>query len=265
MQAAVDLVQPWRKSFPICRPPTPFDTEDAKRFAVEFPEGCDSIDAGDGYTLGDVVRGTHEGGLAAGAPVIGGTAATIARKTRDRDKRRKLLAATLLRYIQSDTLKEQLRAAGNGEQMWREYTRVERIGIVSESQAEDMKEAIRGLTILGTVGFTERSVQSFSAHIGADNNKIYPAASRFSEHDLARIVLKALIGTGQLTVANEALTEYNCAPASRRFLQATYFKSIHMKFKCSQSLLCSAKVLGYFISLMNLIFINCQVLSNIKK
>ena len=79
---SVDLVQPWRKSFPICKPPTPGDPVDAERFILEFPEGADKIDVGHDWTLGDVVRGDHEGGLAAAAPVIGGNNATIAIKTR---------------------------------------------------------------------------------------------------------------------------------------------------------------------------------------
>ena len=59
-----DLVQPWRKSFPICKPPTPGDKNDAARFVLEFPEGADQVDVGNGWTLGDVVRGDHDGGLA---------------------------------------------------------------------------------------------------------------------------------------------------------------------------------------------------------
>ena len=34
---SVDLAQPWRKSFPICKPPTPKDKSDAERFIREFP------------------------------------------------------------------------------------------------------------------------------------------------------------------------------------------------------------------------------------
>ena len=36
---SVDMVQPWRKSFPICKPPVPGDPVDAERFILEFPEG----------------------------------------------------------------------------------------------------------------------------------------------------------------------------------------------------------------------------------
>ena len=55
---------------------------DAERFILEFPEGADKIDVGHDWTLGDVVRGDHEGGLAAAAPVIGGNNATAAIKLR---------------------------------------------------------------------------------------------------------------------------------------------------------------------------------------
>ena len=72
--SSVDLVQPWRKSFPLAKPPEPGNKADAKRFVREFPEGGDDEDLGNSWTLGDVLRGTHEGGLAAAAPVIGGNA-----------------------------------------------------------------------------------------------------------------------------------------------------------------------------------------------
>jgi hypothetical protein len=114
---SVDLVQPWRKAFPLCRPPDPGNKADAQRFVREFPEGADSRELSrDGWTLGDVLRGEHEGGLAAAAPVIGGTAAVIAAKTRKRDGRRKSLSSELLKYVQDENLKSKLRLLKpNGE------------------------------------------------------------------------------------------------------------------------------------------------------
>ena len=44
--ADIDLVQPWRKSFPLAKPPIPGDKADAARFALEFEEGLDAEDAG---------------------------------------------------------------------------------------------------------------------------------------------------------------------------------------------------------------------------
>ena len=41
MGDAYDLVQPWRKTFPLCKPPTPGDKADAHRFAREFEEALD--------------------------------------------------------------------------------------------------------------------------------------------------------------------------------------------------------------------------------
>ncbi len=35
---SLDLVQPWRKSFPLCKPPTPKSREDAEHFVREFEE-----------------------------------------------------------------------------------------------------------------------------------------------------------------------------------------------------------------------------------
>ena len=72
------------------------------RFLREFPEGGDSVDADADWTLGDVFRGVHEGGNAATAPPITGTAVQQARKVRQRDKRRSKLASVLLKYVLVD-------------------------------------------------------------------------------------------------------------------------------------------------------------------
>ena len=53
-----DLLEPWRKHFN-CKPVGAGDRAEARRFQLEFPEAMDDIDAGGGYTLGDVARGTH--------------------------------------------------------------------------------------------------------------------------------------------------------------------------------------------------------------
>ena len=126
MSDAYDLVQPWRKTFPICRPPIPGDKADAHRFAREFEEGLDQEDAGQSWTLGDVARGEHDGGLAAGAAVLApgaGAAARLAR--RQCDTRRKKLMAFLMKYIQDVPLQNTLRAQAHGEAAWREYRRLE--------------------------------------------------------------------------------------------------------------------------------------------
>ena len=56
-------MQPWRKYFPLCKPPIPGDKADARRFALEFEEALDGEDAGQGWTLGDVAKELHDGGL----------------------------------------------------------------------------------------------------------------------------------------------------------------------------------------------------------
>ena len=91
-----DLIQPWGKRFPLCKPPTPGDKADAHRFAREFEEALDREDAGQSWTLGDVARGEHDGGLAPGAAVLqqgNGAAARLAR--RQSETRRKKLMAIL--------------------------------------------------------------------------------------------------------------------------------------------------------------------------
>ena len=40
----IDLVLPWRKAFPICKPPVPGDLGDAERFIKEFERGADRYD-----------------------------------------------------------------------------------------------------------------------------------------------------------------------------------------------------------------------------
>ena len=42
--AEAEMLQPWRRSFPLCRPYTAHSKEDAARFLREFAEGADSID-----------------------------------------------------------------------------------------------------------------------------------------------------------------------------------------------------------------------------
>ena len=78
----------------------------------EFPEGCDQVDAGQGWTLGDVLRGEHDGGLAAGANVLpAGLSAAAVRARRECDARRKFAKSKLLQYIVDDeTLKDTVRA-----------------------------------------------------------------------------------------------------------------------------------------------------------
>ena len=101
MGDAYDLVQPWRKTFPLCKPPTPGDKADAHRFAREFEEALDQEDAGQSWTLGDVARGEHDGGLAAGAAVLAPGASAAARLARRQcDTRRKKLMAILMKYVQ---------------------------------------------------------------------------------------------------------------------------------------------------------------------
>ena len=116
--AEAEMLQPWRRSFPLCRPYSAHSKEDAARFLREFAEGADSIDVDADWTMGDVFRGVHEGGNAATAPPINGTVPQQARKTRSRDKRRAKLASELLKYVLVDGVREMMRgAAQNGEQM----------------------------------------------------------------------------------------------------------------------------------------------------
>lgn len=216
--ADIDLVQPWRKSFPLAKPPIPGDKADAARFALEFEEGLDAEDAGQGWTLGDVARGDHDGGLAAGAAVIpmaGGAAAVRAR--RERDTRRKKLMSKLFQYLQDKSLVATLRNQPHGEAAWREYKRLE-IGQVTEASADTIKERMRALR-LPVVGYNHRTVEAFKQRLTELNTKIEPAAARMDEHDIAVLLLKAIQKCGVQSLATEATTEYTCDPANRRFQQ----------------------------------------------
>lgn len=214
-----NLTQPWRKTWPLCKPPTPGDKDDAIRFSKEFPEGLDSIDAGDGWTLGDVARGDHDGGLAAGAAVLGaGMGAAAVRARRDRDGRRKLLKSQLLKYLQDEDLKSRLRLSAHGEQMWRDYKATE-VGTPTEAKSEDTKTKMRAATILGSVGFNARSIPAFVLYINNLNSSIEPIGDRLAEHDMAVIMLKAVIATRIPTISPTASDEYTAPPANRKFLQ----------------------------------------------
>ena len=227
----IDVVQPWRKSFPFCRPPTPGDKADAIRFAKEFPEGADEQDAGDNWTVGDVLRGDHDGGLAAGAAVLAlGMGAVAVATRRRRDNRRKFARSLLLKYLQDEDLKEKLRPL-HGEAAWREYLRLE-VGTPTEATSEDKKGRIRAASILGAVGFNARSIAAFELFITGINASIEPAADRMSEHDMAVVMLKAIIATRVPNLAGEAGNEYTCNGADRKYQQAapnpTHLRSLRL-------------------------------------
>ena len=68
----IEMLEPWRKNFPLCKPYTAHDKADAVRFLRELEEGCNGTDADVDWTLGDVIRGLHRGGTNAAAPPIFG-------------------------------------------------------------------------------------------------------------------------------------------------------------------------------------------------
>ena len=104
----MEMLEPWRKNFPICKPYACHDKADAVRFLRELEEGCNGIDADADWTIGDVIRGLHRGGTAGAAPGFFGNVPTQARQSRDCDKRRAKLASTLMRYILVEGIKEDL-------------------------------------------------------------------------------------------------------------------------------------------------------------
>ena len=216
----IDLVQPWRKSFPICKPPKPKDKADAERFVREFEEGADGVDVGNGWTMGDVLRHEHDGGLGANAVVIPQNAPAQRRQC---NYRRRQTASAILKYVQDEGLKSKLRAyAQNGELMWRDYKRLE-LSTVTEATSDGIKQKMRAATILGQVGFTEGSIQTFEQYLNRLNSSIEPPASRMVEHDVAVLLLKAIISTGG-TLGAEAVTEYTRA-SSASTRRATSSKS----------------------------------------
>ena len=127
-----EMLEPWRKNFPICKPYAAHDKADAVRFLRELEEGCDGIDADLDYTLGEVIRGVHRGGTNAAAPPFFGNVNQQAKQTRDRDKRRSKLSSTLKRYVLIEGVREDMRAAGqDGEQMLAIF-RTSEVGAASE-------------------------------------------------------------------------------------------------------------------------------------
>ena len=57
-----EMLEPWRKNFPICKPYACHDKADAVRFLRDLEEGCNGIDADSDWTIGDVVRERSEEG-----------------------------------------------------------------------------------------------------------------------------------------------------------------------------------------------------------
>ena len=69
-------------------------------FAREFEDSLDQEDAGQSWTLGDVARGEHDGGLAGTAAVLApGTGAAARLGRRQCDTRRKKLMAFLMKIV----------------------------------------------------------------------------------------------------------------------------------------------------------------------
>ena len=95
--AEIEMLEPWRKNFPLCKPYSKRDKADALRFLREFEEGANGIEADNDWTLGDVYRGLHQGGTAAAAPPIAGTVAQQARQTRGKNFRNQKLSSKLMR------------------------------------------------------------------------------------------------------------------------------------------------------------------------
>ena len=106
-----EMLEPWRKNFPICKPYAAHDKADAVRFLRELEEGCDGMDADIDYTLGEVIRGVHRGGNNAAAPPFFGNVNQQAKQTRDREKRRSKLSSTLKKYVLIEGVREAMRAA----------------------------------------------------------------------------------------------------------------------------------------------------------
>ena len=48
----IEMLEPWRKNFPLCKPYTAHDKADAVRFLRELEEGCNGTDADADWTLG---------------------------------------------------------------------------------------------------------------------------------------------------------------------------------------------------------------------
>ena len=47
----IEMLEPWRKNFPLCKPYAAHDKADAVRFLRELEEGCNGVDADVDWTL----------------------------------------------------------------------------------------------------------------------------------------------------------------------------------------------------------------------
>ena len=64
-----------------------------------------------------------------------------------------------------------------------------------------------------------RSIPAFVLYINNLNSSIEPIGDRLAEHDMAVIMLKAVIATRIPTISPTASDEYTAPPANRKFLQ----------------------------------------------
>ena len=210
------------RKFPLCCPHDGTKGPRFRRFCDDFLTAIALVpnrDLNDLYDLAETLCGLDEGGAnipaghAAPIPLPGGAAALRRRTTRLKQS-----YSYLYKYV--DCVAIQLRFSNecfnDGAAAWR-LLRAECDEPITDLELEDLKRAVRELSIISSVGHNENSVSLFRRALNDANCKIPTPADRIPESELALILLRA-IGRSSPHLAIISDTELKAAPANRLFV-----------------------------------------------
>ena len=189
-------------------------------FADKFLNGCaiyDLRDPNQDYDLCETILGTDDNGNytppGANAPIALPGPGTAAGKRRA--KRVKLAYALIYIHIENAEIKKMLsnEVYNDGVGAW-DLIKRECDLPITELELEDMRQAVRDLTILSSVGYNRHSVSQFRRKLSDVNSKIPDPNDRLPENDLCLILLKQ-ISTSCSSLSAVTDTELKAAPARR--------------------------------------------------
>jgi hypothetical protein len=185
------------RKYPICAPHDGSRGLTFHRFANDFLSGIATIDIKDPnepYDLSEHLIGIDENGDVAppGDPDPIPPDNTPAGRKR-RKRRTKLAYSYVYQHITDERLRKMLHdeAFNDGRAAWLVINRECDINI-TDLEIEDLKNAVRSLTIINTVGYNEHSVTMFRRTLNDVNTKIPDAAARIQEGELCLIMLRAV-------------------------------------------------------------------------
>ena len=189
-------------------------------FADKFLNGLamyDLRDANQDYDLCETALGTDDNGNytppGANAPIPLPGPGTAAGKRRY--KRIKILYALIYIHIENAEIKKMLsnEVYNDGVGAWTLIKRECDLPI-TELELEDMKQAVRDLVIISSVGYNKHSVSQFRRKLSDLNSTIPDPNDRLPENDLCLTLLKQ-ISASCSSLSAVADTELKAAPAKR--------------------------------------------------